>query len=111
MGAFLGHDAAPFQADHAVDGIEQFQVVGDDDHRSPRQGGQNLVAQPQLRRGVESRRGLIEDIDGGVAQQSAREGDALPFSAREVAAPRTDWCIQTGWQPLPAICVRSQNDA
>src|SRR5262245_19427463 len=42
---------------------------------------------------VESRRGLVEDQDGRVLEQGARDGDALLLSARQLRTALTHGCV------------------
>ena len=66
------------------------EAVGDDEGRPAlHQVGEGLLHQP-LGLGVERGGGLVEDEDGRVLEQGARDGDALPLPAGEPAPPLAD---------------------
>jgi hypothetical protein len=55
-----------------------------------------LVLDRELDLAVERRRGLVEDQDGSVFQDDARQGDALALAARELDAALADVRLVAG---------------
>ncbi len=82
--------AAPIQPDHSVGRPRERLGVRDEDRRTALHQAAQAVHQLRLALGVEARRGLVEHEDRRIAQQRARDADALALAAGEAGALRPE---------------------
>ncbi len=82
MGAAL-HDLARFQHDDLVGIGHGAQAVGDGDHGAPLARAVQRILNFVFRFTVQRRCRLVQQQDGRVFQQGARNADALLFPARQ----------------------------
>ena len=84
------NDVTAFQHHDAIGGADGVEPMGDDERaaadQEPRQGGLDL----RLGLRVQVRRGLVEDHQRRVYQESARQGDTLRLPAAEPRTPLAD---------------------
>ena len=82
---------------HDGDPVRHFdggRAMGDDDGGPALPQGAERGTYPLLGDGVEGRRRLVEDENGGVLEECARKRDTLPLPPREVQAVLSDRRIQ-----------------
>src|SRR5882672_9160385 len=81
-------DDAPLRQHHDEIGVlHRGQAVGDDEHGAMLHEAFDRLLHQALRFGVEGARGFVEDQERGIAQQRARDRDALALPPREPRAP------------------------
>src|SRR5205823_12640911 len=85
VGATL-HNQALLQDENLVDITQGAEAVRDHDHRAIHDQLVQRVHDLGIGRNVEGGSGLVEDQDGGVAQESAGNGNTLPLTAGEILA-------------------------
>src|SRR5215472_13696204 len=78
-------DAAGVDDDDAVGTLDRRQSVRDDDARAALHQSAERLLDEALGLGVERRRRLVEDEDRRVLEDRARDREALPLAARELA--------------------------
>src|SRR5262249_34659694 len=78
--------AAGIEGDDAVGGAHGGEPMRDDQHGAPLGDALHIVLDDALALIVERARRLVEDQDARIADERARDGDALPLAAREQGA-------------------------
>src|SRR6266478_8543133 len=98
VGALL-RDTAILQDDDLVGIADGAQAVSNGDHGAPLHEAFECLHQQPLRLGIERRSGLVEDEDGRVADDRARDADALPLAAGERLASFAQQSVVTLGHP------------
>src|SRR6267378_4122567 len=81
------HDPPLRQHDDEIRVLHGRQPVRDDEHGPVRHQALDRLLHQPFRLGVERTRRLVEEQEGRIAQQRARDGDALALASREARAP------------------------
>ena len=84
MGAGFG-DPSVFKEGDLVGISDGGQAVGDQEHHPVLAPFGEIAEQFALREGIKRSRGFVEDQDGRVADDCARDGEALPLAGGELA--------------------------
>ena len=80
MGA-NGLDAAVFEEDDLIQPLHRGNAMGDEEGGLPCPAGLQVVQNDLLRPGIHRRDGVVQNEDGRILQQGARNGDALLLPA------------------------------
>src|SRR5262249_59609048 len=83
-------DAAAFDGDDAIGVTNSRQPVGDDDDGPPFRDFLHVLVDDPLALVIERARRFVENQDAWVADQRARDGDALALASREGRATLAD---------------------
>ncbi len=80
------HEPAAAENEDAVEGDDVLEAVGDEDHGAIDCDASNQVVDGRGRRRIERGRCFVEDEHRRIANERARDRNALPLSAREAGA-------------------------
>src|SRR5207244_11404225 len=97
----LRHDVAVLDPQPQVADLQRVQAVGHHEGRAAPHEAPDRVQDDRLAAHVDGAGRLVEEEDGGVLQERARERDPLPLSAREAHAALARHRRIPAW-PAPA---------
>ena len=86
-------DASGVEHDELIRATHRVQTVSDDEHRAVLRERRHDAGDGGLREGIEGRRRLVEDEQGGVLDERACEGQTLPLSGAHARRRLAEWCV------------------